>query len=106
MGRLANKVAFITGTVGGQGRAAALLFAKEGAHVIGCDLKTADAHETVELVRAQGGRMDSVCPVDLSDPDAAKGWIEQGVAKAGRIDILYNNASAVKFAPVAEMTQA
>lgn len=106
MGRLANKVAFITGTAGGQGRAAALLFAKEGAHVIGCDVKEGDADETVEMVRAEGGTMDSVCPVDLSDPAAATRWIDDGVAKAGKIDILYNNASAVQFAPMAIMTQA
>lgn len=105
MGRLNNKVIFITGTAGGQGRAAALLFAKEGAHIIGCDVKKGDAEETVEMVQAQGGRMDSVCPVDLSDPAAAKKWIDDGLAKAGRIDVLYNNASAVKFAPMAEMTQ-
>jgi NAD(P)-dependent dehydrogenase (short-subunit alcohol dehydrogenase family) len=104
MGRLANKIAFITGTAGGQGRAAALLFAKEGAHVIGCDVKSGDAEETVELVRAQGGRMDSTCPVDLSDPRAARRWIDDGVSKAGRIDILYNNASAVQFAPIADMS--
>jgi meso-butanediol dehydrogenase / (S,S)-butanediol dehydrogenase / diacetyl reductase len=105
MGRLANKVAFITGTAGGQGRAAALLFAREGAHVIGCDVKEGDADETVELVRLQGGVMDSFCPVDLSDGAAARKWIADGIAKAGRIDILYNNASAVQFAPMGEMTE-
>ncbi|WP_263407325.1 hypothetical protein [Micromonospora craniellae] len=38
-GKLAEKVAVITGTGGGQGRTAALLFAREGATVVGCDLK-------------------------------------------------------------------
>lgn len=105
MNRLSGKVAFITGTAGGQGRAAALLFASEGAHVIGCDIKEGDADETVETVRSQGGTMDSFCPVDLSDPDASRQWIEGGIAKAGKIDILYNNASAVQFAPMSDMTQ-
>lgn len=59
MGRLEGKVALITGTGGGQGRAAALLFAAEGATVVGCDLKTDGASETVDAVRAAGGRMDS-----------------------------------------------
>ncbi|TQM43845.1 SDR family NAD(P)-dependent oxidoreductase [Pseudonocardia cypriaca] len=104
MGRLDGKTVFITGTAGGQGRAAALLFAKEGGHVIGCDVKQGDAEETVELVRAAGGTMDSFCPVDLSNSAAARRWIEDGIAKAGRIDILYNNASAVRFAPMSAMT--
>ncbi len=104
MGRLAGKVAFITGTAGGQGQAAALLFAKEGAHVIGCDVKPGDTDETVARVRAEGGLMDSFCPVDLSSSATAAKWIEDGIAKAGRIDILYNNASAVQFAPMEAMT--
>lgn len=105
MDRLANKIAFITGTAGGQGRAAALLFAGEGAHVIGCDVNREGADETVRMVRDAGGTMESVSPVDLSDPAAAQRWIDEGVAKAGRLDILYNNASAVQFAPMSGMTQ-
>jgi meso-butanediol dehydrogenase / (S,S)-butanediol dehydrogenase / diacetyl reductase len=105
MGRLNNKVAFITGTAGSQGRAAALLFAREGAHVIGCDFKEDGAEDTADMVRAQGGKMSSVCPVDLSDFDEAKKWIEDGLGKTGKIDILYNNASAAKFKHLPEMTQ-
>ena len=44
-GRLQGKVALITGTGGGQGRASALLFAREGAKVVGCDLKVAGARD-------------------------------------------------------------
>src|SRR5919198_1420757 len=54
-GRLEGKVAFITGTAGGQGRAAALLFAAEGARVVGCDVKVDEAADTAEIVRAAGG---------------------------------------------------
>ena len=104
MGRLADKVAFVTGTAGGQGRAAAQLFAREGAQVIGCDIKVGDSDETVDLVRAAGGVMDAFCPVDLADPISAQRWIADGIARAGRINILYNNASAVQFAPMAEMS--
>jgi meso-butanediol dehydrogenase / (S,S)-butanediol dehydrogenase / diacetyl reductase len=103
MGRLADKVVFITGTEGAQGRAASLLFAREGAHVIGCDFKEG-ADETAGMVRAQGGRMTSFCPVDLGDPQAARQWIEDGLAEAGRIDVLYNNASAARFSYMSDMT--
>ena len=59
-GRLAGKVALITGTGGGQGRAAALLFAQEGASVIGCDVKTEGAAETVgtEMHGGTGGLLE------------------------------------------------
>lgn len=105
-GRLEGKVAFISGTADGQGRAAARLFAAEGAYVIGCDLKSDAAAETLELVRRSGGRMISSGPVDLSDPQAAHAWINDGVRQAGGMDILYNNAAGVRFAPFEAVTPA
>lgn len=50
--RLAGKVALITGTGGGQGRAAAESFASEGARVVGCDVNGVENERTVETVRA------------------------------------------------------
>jgi meso-butanediol dehydrogenase / (S,S)-butanediol dehydrogenase / diacetyl reductase len=52
-GRLAGRVALITGTAGGQGRAAALLFAAEGATVVGCDVQVDGAAETLAMCRQQ-----------------------------------------------------
>lgn len=92
-GRVTGKIVFITGTAGGQGRAAAELFAAEGARVIGCDLKE------IEL---EG--IDTRAPVDLADPDAAAEWIDWGVGLAGGIDVLYNNASAPRVGPWEEAT--
>lgn len=94
--RLTGKVALITGTAGGQGRAAALAFTREGAKVVGCDLKEESARETVELVRARGGEMVSMQPVDLTDEDQVKNWLDFAVAQFGAFDILYNNASGGK----------
>jgi len=79
-GRLAGKVALITGTASGQGRAAALLFAAEGATVAGTDINPDGAAETVALVRATGGRMDSTHPLDLNDEDGVKAWIDAAAA--------------------------
>lgn len=103
MGRLAGKIAFITGTASGQGRAAALLFAREGATIFGCDLNEV-TEETAELVRAAGGVMSCRNPVDLGDSAATRSWVDEGVTEFGGIDILYNNASAVRNAPVDVMT--
>jgi NAD(P)-dependent dehydrogenase (short-subunit alcohol dehydrogenase family) len=103
-GRLDGKVALITGTGGGQGRAAARLFAREGARVVGCDLKREGSEETVATVRAEGGEMVAMAPVDLGDSAAARAWVAEGVAAFGGIDVLYNNAAAARFASIADLT--
>jgi meso-butanediol dehydrogenase/(S,S)-butanediol dehydrogenase/diacetyl reductase len=98
--RLDGKVALITGTGGGQGRAAALRFVAEGALVVGCDLYAEGSEETVRLVAAAGGEMTAMAPVDLGDPEQAEAWIEQSAAVHGRIDVLYNNAGGGRHGPI------
>jgi NAD(P)-dependent dehydrogenase (short-subunit alcohol dehydrogenase family) len=99
-GRLAGRVAAITGTAAGQGRAAALRFAAEGAVVVGCDLDADGNKETVSLVTAAGGEMVGMGPVDLGDPDAARHWVQEAADVRGRLDILYNNASACRWGTI------
>ena len=99
-GRLAGKIAAITGTAGGQGRAAALLFAAEGACVAGCDVKAEEARETVEMVTAAGGTMVSSQPLDLTQEAAVKAWLDGVAARFGRLDVLYNNAGTALFDPL------
>lgn len=103
-GRLAGKIAVITGTSGSQGRAAALLFAKEGAIVAGCGRDAGRSQETLDLVRKAGGQMMSRHPFDLADREAVKQWIDSVAAEHGGIDILYNNASAPRMGHIADMT--
>jgi meso-butanediol dehydrogenase / (S,S)-butanediol dehydrogenase / diacetyl reductase len=103
-GRLQGKVVLITGIGGGQGRAASSLFTAEGAAVVGCDLDQASCAETVELVRAARGTIVGMAPVDLGDPEQCRGWIEEASAVHGRIDVLYNNASAARFGPLADLS--
>ena len=101
-GRLAGKVALITGTAGGQGREAALLFAAEGAVVVGCDVQGDE--DTVALVRRAGGVMTGTAPVDLTDEAATAAWVDEAAARHGGVDILYANAAATRFAPLEELT--
>jgi NAD(P)-dependent dehydrogenase (short-subunit alcohol dehydrogenase family) len=103
-GRLEGKVALITGTGGGQGRAAALRFAQEGALVVGCDLKEEGNRETIAAVEAAGQTMTGMAPVDLSDPDAASAWVEDAAAVHGRIDVVYNNASGPRFGKMPDLS--
>jgi len=104
MKKLAGKVALITGTGGGQGRVAALRFAREGAIVVGCDMD-ADAHaETRSVLETEGWQLHGNAPVDLGDHEQARAWVDTAAAEHGRIDILYNNASAAKFGPVGDFS--
>ncbi len=104
MGRLDGKRALISGTGGGIGRAAAVLCAREGAHVVGCDLNPETSAETVGLARAAGGRMDAIAPVDLATEDGARRWVQDAAAVAGGVDILVNNASAIRFGPIGTLS--
>lgn len=101
-GRLTGKTAVITGISGGQGRAAALLFAEQGALVIGCDLHEDDVHQTVEEIRDCGGEAYGQA-VDLTDEKAVRAWAQCTVAERGPVHILYANAAATRFAPIAEL---
>jgi meso-butanediol dehydrogenase / (S,S)-butanediol dehydrogenase / diacetyl reductase len=98
--RLDGKVTFITGTGGQQGRAAALLFAGEGAKVVGCDLNAETSKETTKMVTDAGGEMVSMDPVDLADAASVDAWIELGLDAYGKMDVLYNNASAARMSPI------
>lgn len=104
MTRFAGKVVLITGTGGGQGQVAALRFAREGAIVVGCDTNAEGHANTAALLAAEGLTLHGAAPVDLGDPEQARAWVDAAAAQHGRIDVLYNNASAARFAPVAEMS--
>jgi meso-butanediol dehydrogenase / (S,S)-butanediol dehydrogenase / diacetyl reductase len=106
MGRLDGKRALVSGTGGGIGRATALVLAREGAHVVGCDLNEETSAETVGLARAAGGRMDAVAPADLATEEGARSWVETAANLADGIDVLVNNASAIRFGPVDKLSYA
>jgi len=102
--RLKDKVCIITGIGSGMGRAAALLFAKEGAKVVGCDINVAAAEATVAAVRSAGGSIMSLHPCNMSvreDVDRLMDFAEQ---RYGGIDVLYNNAAMAYFAWLPEMS--
>ena len=104
--RLQDKVVLLTGIGSGMGRETARLFASEGAIVVGCDINPQTAAETAKLVENDGHSIDVVAPVDLSDRDDVARWIDGAVARHGRIDALYNNASLPRFAPFAVQSDA
>ena len=96
-GRLQDKVCVITGTGGSMGRAAALLFAREGARIVGCDINEKSGAETLEAVQAGGGEMVSRHPCDLTSSDECRALVDLAIERFGRIDVLYNNAAMAYF---------
>ncbi|HZY59588.1 MAG TPA: SDR family oxidoreductase [Candidatus Binataceae bacterium] len=91
MDRLQGKVAFITGSGSGIGRAASVLFAKESAKVAVADISPAGGEETVRLVREAGGEAVYV-ETDVTDPLSVERAIKSVADRWGKLDILYNNA--------------
>jgi NAD(P)-dependent dehydrogenase (short-subunit alcohol dehydrogenase family) len=103
-GRLAGKICVITGTGGTMGRATALAFAREGAVVVGCDVVVESAEETVEIVRAAGGEMESLQPCLLNVPAECARLVEFATRRFGRIDVLFNLAGRAYFDPLEDIT--
>ena len=90
-GLLAGKVAIITGAASGIGRAASLVFAREGARVVAADLSREGGAQTVRLIREQGGAAEFVI-CDVAKAADADALIAAAVKHYGRIDCAFNNA--------------
>ena len=90
-GRLAGKVAYITGAGSGIGRAAAALFAREGASVVIAEFDEAHGRAAADAIVAAGGKAVFI-RTDVTSEDSVKSSIAAAVEQWGRIDVLYNNA--------------
>jgi NAD(P)-dependent dehydrogenase (short-subunit alcohol dehydrogenase family) len=91
MRRLEDKVAIVTGAGSGIGRASALLFAAEGAHVVAADWNGESAGAVAqEIVRAGGDAI--AVRADVSSEDDARAMVQAAVDTWGRLDVLFNNA--------------
>ncbi len=91
MDRLKGKIALITGGGSGIGRATCLLFAGEGATVVVADYVAEGGHETVQQIKANGGKATFV-QADVSKSADVQNMIATTVQTCGRVDVLFNNA--------------
>ena len=89
--RLNKKIAVITGSGSGIGRASAILFAKEGAKVVVADINDAGGEETVKKIKSAGGEALFI-HTDVSKSSDVENMMKTTVEKFGKIDILFNNA--------------
>jgi NAD(P)-dependent dehydrogenase (short-subunit alcohol dehydrogenase family) len=97
-GKLAGKVALITGADSGIGRAVAIAYAREGADVL---ISYLDEHEDAEETRRwveQAGRRAVLVAGDVADPAWCQALVERAVAELGQLDIVVNNAAFQKGA--------
>ena len=97
--RVEGKAAIVVGggqtrgeTVG-NGRATAIVLAREGARVVVADRHLDAAQETVDLIRGEGGDA-SACAADVTDEEAVRRLIATALERLGRLDILHNNVGA------------
>ena len=102
--RLATKVAIVTGIGSGIGQGCALMFARHGAKVVGCDIDAASAQATVEAAKAEGLELASFHPCDLTQPEDVARLIEYTRGLHGRLDVLLNAAAFGVFKPVEELS--
>jgi NAD(P)-dependent dehydrogenase (short-subunit alcohol dehydrogenase family) len=99
MAVLDRKVALITGAGHGQGAAAAVLFASEGATVGVADLDERRAKDVAATIEADGGRAIAI-GVDVGEESDVIGMIDQVVSTFGGLHVLYNNAGVLFPGPV------
>ena len=107
--RLKDKVAIVfgAGSVGpgwGNGKAAATLFAREGAHVVCVDHNGDAARETVAIIAGEGYRASAaVC--DVTRSDQVKAAVDQVIAAHGKIDVLHNNVGYATMGGPVELSE-
>jgi len=102
MSRLAGKVAVVTGSGAGIGQGIALMFAREGAKVLGCDIRGDKAAATAAQSQAEGFDAESY-GADLTTEEGAQGLIDATLEKFGRIDILINAGAWGAFKMIDDM---
>jgi NAD(P)-dependent dehydrogenase (short-subunit alcohol dehydrogenase family) len=107
--RLKDKVALVTGagSVGpgwGNGKAAAVLFAREGAKVLAADIKLAAAEETRRIIEGEGGVCQAVA-CDVAKADQVAAMVHACLAAFGRIDVLHNNVGIVEVGGPVEASE-
>ena len=101
-----GKVALVTGAGSGIGRAAAQIFAREGAKVAAADVNQASAEETVGLIRAAGGEAFGL-QADVSKAAEVEAMVAAVVETYGRLDCAFNNAGIEgALASTADYTEA
>ncbi|MFN3315605.1 MAG: 3-oxoacyl-ACP reductase FabG [Raineya sp.] len=102
--RFQNKIAVVTGSAGGIGKAILTRLAKEGARGIIWDVQNELAQTTAQELQNQGHKAEFIAGVDVRNLVSVEAGVEQVLSKYGRVDILVNNAGIIRDASLRKMT--
>jgi NAD(P)-dependent dehydrogenase (short-subunit alcohol dehydrogenase family) len=101
---LHGKVAFVTGAAGGLGAALTDALAEAGAHIVAADLRADALHARVTRLRERGVRAEGLA-LDVGNPAAVRGAVDDCLARMGSLDILVNNAGTDVTLPIHELSE-
>ena len=101
--RFTDKVAIVTGASSGIGLATAMALAQEGAHVSICARNQEMLDAAQAKIKAAGFDI-TTASIDITDTEAFKAFIKETADKAGRLDVLVNNAAVTRHGPISGMS--
>ena len=103
MKKLDGKVAIVTGSTSGMGRATAVLFAREGAKVVVTGRNEERAKAVVDQIKSEGNEAIYVI-VDTSKVEDVKKLVDVTLDTYGTVDVLFNNAGALSMSPLQDVS--
>jgi 3-oxoacyl-[acyl-carrier protein] reductase len=103
--KLKGKVAIVTGSARGIGKATAVKFVQEGAKVVVCDVNIDQVNETVQELKNMGGEVIGL-KVDVTDRENVSQLIKDAVAAFGKLDIMVSNAGITADNTLLKLTEA
>ena len=101
--RLSGKVAIVTGSASGLGRAMLMLMAREGAAAVVTDINVEGMEKVVKEIKDEGG-VAIACKADVTNRSEVQNLMKTAVSEFGQIHILVNNAGIPRYRPFLEMT--
>ena len=107
--RMRDKVALVlgAGSAGpgwGNGKAAAVLYAREGAKLVAVDVRESAARETADIIAAEGGEAVAFAG-DVTDEAQVRRIVDETLARFGRIDVLHNNVGTTDIGELEDITK-
>ncbi len=101
MSQFTNKIAIVTGSTSGIGKATAILLAQRGATVVVSGRREAEGNQVVQEIEAQGGKAKFI-KADVTVESEVKSLVEQTVAAFGKVDVAFLNSGVFRFSPISD----